>query len=244
MGAVLHTLNIRLFPELLTYVINHAADEVVIVDESLTPLLAKVAPDLTTVRTFVVTGGGDAGCARRGHRRADRRLRGPARGGAARLRLARGRRALGRGDVLHERHDREPEGCRLLAPLDLAALVRGDRGQLAGAHRSGPHPADRADVPRERLGSPVRGMARRRGLPDAGPVPAGRAADEVRRAGATDVLRRGADDLGRRAALRAGAPDRPVVVPHDRVRWLRRAAQPDGGVRGASTACGSCRRGA
>ncbi len=61
MGAVLHTLNIRLFPELLTYVINHAADEIVIVDESLTPLLAKVAPDLTTVRTFVVTGGGDPG---------------------------------------------------------------------------------------------------------------------------------------------------------------------------------------
>ena len=61
MGAVLHTLNIRLFPELLTYVINHAADEIVIVDESLTPLLAKVAPDLTTVRTFVVTGSGDAG---------------------------------------------------------------------------------------------------------------------------------------------------------------------------------------
>jgi fatty-acyl-CoA synthase len=61
MGAVLHTLNIRLFPELLTYVINHAADEVVIVDDTLIPVLAKVAPDLTTVRTFVVTGTGDAG---------------------------------------------------------------------------------------------------------------------------------------------------------------------------------------
>jgi fatty-acyl-CoA synthase len=61
MGAVLHTLNIRLFPELLTYVINHAADEVVIVDDSLTPLLAKVAPDLETVRTFIVTGSGDPG---------------------------------------------------------------------------------------------------------------------------------------------------------------------------------------
>jgi fatty-acyl-CoA synthase len=61
MGAVLHTLNIRLFPELLTYVVNHAADEVVIVDDTLIPLLAKVAPDLTTVRTYVVTGTGDAG---------------------------------------------------------------------------------------------------------------------------------------------------------------------------------------
>jgi fatty-acyl-CoA synthase len=61
MGAVLHTLNIRLFPELLTYVVNHAADEIVIVDDSLTPLLAKVAPNLGTVRTFVVTGSGDPG---------------------------------------------------------------------------------------------------------------------------------------------------------------------------------------
>ena len=37
MGAVLHTLNIRLFPEQLAYVINHAADRVIIVDETLDP---------------------------------------------------------------------------------------------------------------------------------------------------------------------------------------------------------------
>jgi fatty-acyl-CoA synthase len=47
MGAVLHTLNIRLFPDQLTYVVNHAEDRVVIVDDSLVPLLAKVAPDLS-----------------------------------------------------------------------------------------------------------------------------------------------------------------------------------------------------
>lgn len=40
MGAVLHTLNIRLFPEQLVYVVNHAADKVVIVDDTLVPLLA------------------------------------------------------------------------------------------------------------------------------------------------------------------------------------------------------------
>ena len=32
MGAVLHTLNLRLFPEQLAYVINHAEDQVIIVD--------------------------------------------------------------------------------------------------------------------------------------------------------------------------------------------------------------------
>jgi fatty-acyl-CoA synthase len=49
MGAVVHTLNIRLFPEQLAYVINHGGDKVVFVDDSLVPLLAKVASDLTTV---------------------------------------------------------------------------------------------------------------------------------------------------------------------------------------------------
>jgi fatty-acyl-CoA synthase len=60
MGAVLHTLNIRLFPEQLTYVVNHAEDRIVLVDDNLVPLLAKVAGDLKTVERFVVIGDGDA----------------------------------------------------------------------------------------------------------------------------------------------------------------------------------------
>jgi Acyl-CoA synthetases (AMP-forming)/AMP-acid ligases II len=60
MGAVLHTLNIRLFPEQLTYVINHAEDRVVIVDDSLVPLLARVAGELETIEHFIVVGDGDA----------------------------------------------------------------------------------------------------------------------------------------------------------------------------------------
>ena len=59
MGAVLHTLNIRLFPEQLAYVINHAEDRVIIVDASIAPLLAKVRDQLTTVEHIVVTGHGD-----------------------------------------------------------------------------------------------------------------------------------------------------------------------------------------
>jgi fatty-acyl-CoA synthase len=60
MGAVLHTLNIRLFPEQLTYVINHAEDRVVIVDDSLVPVLARVVGDLQTIEHFIVVGKGDA----------------------------------------------------------------------------------------------------------------------------------------------------------------------------------------
>src|SRR6266850_959087 len=48
MGAVLHALNIRLFPEQLAYVINHAADRIVILDDSLIPLLASVKDNLAT----------------------------------------------------------------------------------------------------------------------------------------------------------------------------------------------------
>jgi fatty-acyl-CoA synthase len=59
MGAVLHTLNIRLFPEQVAYIANHAEDEVVIVDSSLIPLLARVLPEMKTVRTVLVTGSGD-----------------------------------------------------------------------------------------------------------------------------------------------------------------------------------------
>jgi fatty-acyl-CoA synthase len=60
-GAVLHTLNIRLFTEQLVYVANHAEDQVVFVDDSLVPLLEKVAGELETVRHYVVMGDGDAG---------------------------------------------------------------------------------------------------------------------------------------------------------------------------------------
>src|SRR3954453_16543141 len=60
MGAVLHTLNIRLFPEQLVYIAGHAEDKVIIVDSTLIPLLAKVLPELTTVEHVVVVGPGDA----------------------------------------------------------------------------------------------------------------------------------------------------------------------------------------
>ena len=56
MGAVLHTLNIRLFPEQLVYVANHAEDKVVIVDDSLVDLLAKQLGKLDTVEHVLVAG--------------------------------------------------------------------------------------------------------------------------------------------------------------------------------------------
>jgi fatty-acyl-CoA synthase len=60
-GAVLHTLNIRLFEEQLTYIVNHAEDKVIFVDASLVGALEKLAPSLTNVEHYVVMGEGDAG---------------------------------------------------------------------------------------------------------------------------------------------------------------------------------------
>jgi fatty-acyl-CoA synthase len=61
MGAVLHTLNIRLFDEQLRYIVNHAEDELIIVDGSLVPALEQLAPSFATVRHFIVVGDEDAG---------------------------------------------------------------------------------------------------------------------------------------------------------------------------------------
>ena len=60
-GAVLHTINLRLPPEQIAYVINHAEDSIVFVDDSLAPLLAPLAPALEHVEHFVVMGDGPTG---------------------------------------------------------------------------------------------------------------------------------------------------------------------------------------
>jgi fatty-acyl-CoA synthase len=57
-GRVLHTLNIRLFPDQVAYIANHAEDQVVFVDASLLPALEKLAPQLKTVRHYVVMADG------------------------------------------------------------------------------------------------------------------------------------------------------------------------------------------
>ncbi|HET7204781.1 MAG TPA: long-chain-fatty-acid--CoA ligase [Steroidobacteraceae bacterium] len=56
MGAVLHTVNPRLFPEQLEFIINHAEDKLLFVDATLLPVLASLQGKLPTVeRTIVMT---------------------------------------------------------------------------------------------------------------------------------------------------------------------------------------------
>jgi fatty-acyl-CoA synthase len=58
LGAVLHTLNLRLFPEQLAHVVNQAGDKVVLVNSTVLALLARVAPELRSVDHYVVVDDG------------------------------------------------------------------------------------------------------------------------------------------------------------------------------------------
>ena len=53
MGAVIHTINPRLFPEQINYIVNHADDQYLFFDLTFAALLEKLAPTLTGVKAFV-----------------------------------------------------------------------------------------------------------------------------------------------------------------------------------------------
>jgi fatty-acyl-CoA synthase len=54
MGAVLHTVNVRLSTEQLVYTINHAEDDIILVNEEFAPLLATVRDQLATVKKIIL----------------------------------------------------------------------------------------------------------------------------------------------------------------------------------------------
>ncbi|HEV2140574.1 MAG TPA: AMP-binding protein, partial [Candidatus Dormibacteraeota bacterium] len=54
MGAVLHTLNLRLFPQHLEFIINDAEDKVLFVDQSLLPLLKPLLGKIPSIQTYVL----------------------------------------------------------------------------------------------------------------------------------------------------------------------------------------------
>ncbi|ANI42112.1 long-chain fatty acid--CoA ligase [Mycolicibacterium vaccae 95051] len=58
-GAVMHTVNPRLFAEQIVYIVNHAEDRVLFFDITFAPLVAQVASELTTVETYVAMTGRD-----------------------------------------------------------------------------------------------------------------------------------------------------------------------------------------
>jgi len=60
MGAVLHTLNPRLFPEQLEFIVNHAEDKLIFIDATLLPVLAPLQGKIPTVQQVIVLAGPDS----------------------------------------------------------------------------------------------------------------------------------------------------------------------------------------
>ena len=232
MGAVLHTLNLRLFPEQLSYVINHAEDKVIIVDASLIPLLARVRDQLTTVKHIVVAGEGDTGPL--GPTLSYEELLGAEEPGyewptfderqAAAMCYTSGTTGNPKGVVYSHRS----------TYLHSMAITS---GVLARHQRARPGPLHRPHVPRQRLGDPLR-LLHDRGRPGHAPaVPPGRAVDRHHRPAPADALGRGAHHLERPAPPRAEPSRRPVVAADDHRRGSRRC--PGSSSSGSGTSSGS-----
>ena len=147
MGAVLHTLNIRLFEDDLHYIVGHAQDKVIFLDAS----LAETMPRFEGVEHEVLMP--DCEEEREGAIAYEELLE----SGGAGLRVPGPRRERGGGHVLHERHHRAAQGRRLLASLDRPAHPRGQPGRLDRPARERHADAGRADVPRDGLGAALRG---------------------------------------------------------------------------------------
>ena len=131
---MLHTLNIRLFPEQLTYIANHAEDEVIFVDRTVLPLLWKLIDTMTTVKHVVVMDDGGDNEIPDDPRILDYET---LLADAEPVDFHVDGRELRRLDVLHERHHRQPEGRRLLAPLDGPAHDGGRSPRTPSAWASG-----------------------------------------------------------------------------------------------------------
>ena len=152
-GRVLHTLNVRLSPEDLAYMISDAGDRAVLVDADLLPLLEEALTFIAPIDHVIVLG-------RRGARRLDsgrHRLRGSHRRPAGPLPAARHRRVGADGNLLHVGDHRAPEGSRVLPPLHVPPRVGGDVARRHVDRTRRLRPAPGPDVPCQRLGDALRG---------------------------------------------------------------------------------------
>ena len=114
MGYVLHTINPRLFPEQLVYIINHAEDRLLFIDRATLPLVEAIAPQLKTIEAYVVMSSRERMPETKlANVHCYEELLGRER---RRLRLAGVRRKIGLHHLLHLGHDRQSQGRDLFAP--------------------------------------------------------------------------------------------------------------------------------
>jgi hypothetical protein len=121
-GAVVHTLNLRLHHSELGYIARHGEDSVLLCDELLLPLFEQFRADVPSIKTVIVLRAPGAAS------------RAPLPAGA-RVRVPEARRER-RGDaLLHVRHDRQPEGCTLQSSLVGPARTRDHEPRRDGGRR-------------------------------------------------------------------------------------------------------------
>jgi fatty-acyl-CoA synthase len=153
MGAVLHTINPRLFPEQVEFIVNHAEDKLLFVDPTLLPIAAALEGKAPCVERTIVLGSVRDDAA--GDRRQAPGLRIVHRRSPRDVRLASPRRTYGERAVLHLRHDRSSERRALQPPLDRAACIRWLSARHTGVVGQRLRAGRRADVPCQRMGPAV-----------------------------------------------------------------------------------------
>ena len=155
-GAVLHTINPRLHPEQIAWIVNHAEDRALFFDLTFLPIIEAIAPHCPTVKHWVaMTDRAHMPARQASNLLCYEDLLGSH---SDRLRLAGVRRERRLVAVLHVRHHRQSEGRAVLAPLDGAACVRGGAARCDERVGTRRDPAGGADVPRQCLGPAVRGV--------------------------------------------------------------------------------------
>ena len=240
MGAVLHTVNVRLSAEQILYTINHAEDRVLLVHKDFLPIIDKIRTKFETVKSIVVISDGQPLDEPRPWLAGDHEVLLEA--------------ASDRFDFPTLREDTvattfyttgttgNPKGV-FFTHRQLVLHTLNGLGVLGGLERSDQLPvrrrlhADHAHVPRPRLGRPVHrdGARREAGLP--GPLRAGDAAQAAREAPG-DLLALRPDDPGdapgepghrQRRLLEAGrwsSADRPCRRASPRQRWRAGSTSP------------------
>ena len=117
-GGVLHPLNLRLHPQEIAFIANHAGDRFLIVDDVLLPIYEKFKDLVKFERVFVVPFGGSKAVPEGMESYEDFLV-----SGSGRISLSENRRKRCGGDVLHFRHYGQSEGRPLFASRAGAAFV-------------------------------------------------------------------------------------------------------------------------